>query len=68
LRVEKALNRLVFVAFLTVYDTSFACQTTLPRFPMTLNPCAAWLRNALNSTPNAPRAWRRKAHFSAAIY
>src|SRR5580704_399237 len=29
---------------------------------MTLNPCAAsWLRNALSSTPNAPRGWRRKA-------
>jgi transposase len=64
----KALTRLVFLAFLAIYDTSFACQTILPRFPMTSNPCAAsWPRNALNSTPNAPRAWRRKAHFSAGI-
>ena len=68
LRVEKALNCLVFLAFLAVYDTSFGCQTTLPRFPMTWNPCAAsWLRNALSSTANAPRGWRWKAHFSAAI-
>jgi hypothetical protein len=28
---------------------------------------ASWLRNALSSMANAPRAWRRKAHFSAAI-
>ena len=44
------------------------CQATLPRFPMTSNPCAAsWLRDARSSTPNAPRAWRRKAYFPAAI-